>query len=44
MLLVNEGVSGLLGFLIYGEDAESNELLSCLHRVLQAFLGVLEAQ
>ena len=44
VLHVDQGVSGLLGFLIYGEDAESNELLSCLHRVLQTFLGILEAQ
>lgn len=44
MLLVDEGVSGLLGFLIYGEDAESDELLGRLHRVLQTFLRILEAQ
>ena len=44
MLLVNEGVSGLLGLLVYGEDAESDKLLSCLHRVLQPILGILEAQ
>jgi hypothetical protein len=47
LVIVYEGVPGFLGccgLLINGEDAESDELLSRLNRVLQTLLRILEAQ
>ena len=47
LVIVDEGVSrflGCCGLLIYGEDAEPDELLGRLYCVLQTLLRILEAQ